>query len=111
MGYELEEYIFDCPFCNRRKLTFISKEKNDYLKRHPNTAALIFDLHYFKPVYREIFISKFCSTCCNEENGYDMDVYSKAYAEQDKNYTEDFNLEKSKLYEKIEAMYEAEERK
>lgn len=59
----LERFEFNCPFCGEEKVTFITKEKlNDIMQREKRIEE-IFDPQFFPATYREIFVSKICSTC------------------------------------------------
>ena len=60
---QLERYEFKCPFCGESKVTFITAEKLAEVKAREKLMQEIFSPACFDSTYREIFISKICSSC------------------------------------------------
>lgn len=60
---DLERFEFSCPFCGEEKVTFITREKLDEIRRREKLIQEIFPPQFFDATYREIFVSKICSKC------------------------------------------------
>ena len=82
----LRPMYFDCPFCNREKLTFITDEKYQEVINRTQNIQSIFPPQIFPAGYREIFISHICNSCWQntfnpdgeEDGSKDCDVPSDA---------------------------------
>lgn len=68
---QLERFEFTCPFCGEEKVTFITREKLEDIRRREKLIQEIFNPQFFPATYREIFVSKICSACQVDTFGSD----------------------------------------
>ena len=93
----LVEYEFTCPFCNKNKITFISDEKLEDIKRREKLIQEIFNPQFFPATYREIFVSKICSSC--QVDVFDSDKNEKPFDVNIGENTTELESRISEMYE------------
>lgn len=94
---DLERFEFSCPFCGEEKVTFITREKLDEIRRREKLIQEIFPPQFFDATYREIFVSKICSKC-------QIDTFGGN--ENDKPFDVGVNEKTDDLESRISIMYE-----
>lgn len=94
---QLERFEFTCPFCGEEKVTFITREKLEDIRRREKLIQEIFNPQFFPVTYREIFVSKICSSCQVDTFGSD---------ENEKSFDVNINERTDELEAHISTMYE-----
>jgi hypothetical protein len=94
---DLERFEFSCPFCGKEKVTFITSEKLDEIRRREKLIQEIFPPQFFDATYREIFVSKICSKC-------QIDIFGGN--ENDKPFDASANEKTNDLESRISTMYD-----
>lgn len=96
---QLERYEFKCPFCGESKVTFITAEKLAEVKAREKLMQEIFSPACFDSTYREIFISKICSSCQSKTFGFTIEDEKDYFDVPEDAKTDELEAKISNMYE------------
>lgn len=91
----LERYEFACPFCGEEKVTFITREKLEDVRRREKPIEEIFDPQFFPSTYYEIFVSKICYSCQSNTFGNNKEPFDVNIGDN----TDELEARISEMYE------------
>ena len=74
---QLKRYEFTCPFCGESRVTFVTAEKFEEIRRRDKLIEEIFNPRFLNATYREIFVSNICSAC--QVNTFDCNLHGHTY--------------------------------